>query len=80
MGPIEVSYIAKQTPMITYMNVHAALEQLRDQAAEKSIRGPRVMIAGPVDVGKSTLSRILVNYAARYSISSIIHGVQLVIR
>ncbi|KAF6017759.1 CLP1 [Bugula neritina] len=51
--------------MITYMNVHAALEQLRDQAAEKSIRGPRVMIAGPVDVGKSTLSRILVNYAAR---------------
>ena len=27
--------------------------------------GPRVLVAGPVDVGKSTLSRILANYAVR---------------
>lgn len=28
-------------------------------------RGPIVMIVGPTDVGKSTLSRILLNYAVR---------------
>ena len=58
--------MAKSTPMLTYVNVHAALEQLRNQAAnDPAGRGPRVLIAGPKDVGKSTLSRILVNYAVR---------------
>ena len=56
--------------MTTYVNVHMALEQLRTQAAETSTpenpcRGPRVMITGPTDVGKSTLCRLLVNYAVR---------------
>ncbi len=30
-------------------------------------RGPITMIVGPSDVGKSTVSRILLNYAVRYS-------------
>ncbi len=29
-------------------------------------RGPITMIVGPTDVGKSTVSRILLNYAVRY--------------
>jgi ATPase subunit of ABC transporter with duplicated ATPase domains len=28
-------------------------------------RGPRVLVVGPTDVGKSTLCRLLVNYAVR---------------
>ena len=28
-------------------------------------RGPRLMITGPTDVGKTTLCRILCNYAVR---------------
>jgi len=41
------------------------LEKKRDKAVEDKGQGPRVMIVGPVDTGKSTLSKILMNYAAR---------------
>lgn len=68
VGTFEVSYVAKQTPMLTYANVHAALEQLRDQAVENESRGPRVLVTGPKDVGKSTICQILTNYAVRLGI------------
>ncbi|XP_071803579.1 polyribonucleotide 5'-hydroxyl-kinase Clp1-like [Asterias amurensis] len=64
-GKTEVAYIAKDTPMTTYLNTHAALEQMRQQAEQEGTRGPRVMIVGPTDVGKSTLCRLLLNYAVR---------------
>uniref|UniRef100_A0A1A9W0M8 Protein CLP1 homolog n=1 Tax=Glossina brevipalpis TaxID=37001 RepID=A0A1A9W0M8_9MUSC len=64
-GKTEVSYISKETPMIQYLNCHAALEQMRVAAEEKDERGPVVMVVGPMDVGKSTLCRILLNYAVR---------------
>ena len=53
--------------MGTYVNVHAVLEERRKaaRAAGPSRDGPRVLVAGPVDVGKSTVSRILCNYAVR---------------
>lgn len=61
---------------IIYVNTHAALESLRVLAASHTIgvtvdavsvrgRGPRAMIVGPTDVGKSTYCRILLNYAVR---------------
>ena len=53
-GKTEVAYISKETPMRVYINTHAALEQMRAKAEEDNTRGPRVMIVGPTDVGKST--------------------------
>lgn len=48
-----------------YLNVHAALEQQRVAAEQEGTRGPVTMVVGPGDVGKSTLVRILLNYAVR---------------
>ncbi|CAC5401941.1 CLP1 [Mytilus coruscus] len=67
----EVAYIADGTPMTVYVNVHAALEQMRQKADEERSRGPRVMVVGPTDVGKSTLCRLLLNYAARLDRASV---------
>lgn len=55
---------------IMYLNMHACLEKLRVTADEnftqdQSTRGPVTMIVGPADVGKTTLCKILLNYAVR---------------
>lgn len=59
------AYIFEETPMIAYVNTNAQLEARRDVALSNSDQGPRVMLVGPGDSGKSTLSRILTAYAAR---------------
>lgn len=59
------AYVGKETPMNAYMNVHGMLEEMRDMAERTDKQGPRVMIVGPTDTGKSSLSRILASYAAR---------------
>lgn len=64
-GKTEVAYVSKDTPLLLYLNTHAALEQMRQQAERDNERGPRVMVVGPTDVGKSTLCRLLLNYAVR---------------
>lgn len=64
-GKTEVAYIAKETPMLFYVNTHAALEQMRIKATTDVTRGPRVLICGPPNVGKSTYCRLLTNFAAR---------------
>ncbi|KAF4104981.1 polyribonucleotide 5'-hydroxyl-kinase Clp1 [Onychostoma macrolepis] len=64
-GKTEVAYISKDAPMLLYLNTHAALEQMRRQAEKENDRGPRVMVVGPTDVGKSTVCRVLLNYAVR---------------
>jgi len=66
-GRKNISYIAKETPMMFYLNCHACLEQLRMKSeGEQGLkRGPITMVVGPQDVGKSTVCRILLNYAAR---------------
>eukprot|EP00096_Caligus_rogercresseyi_P011544 TRINITY_DN4557_c0_g1_i2.p1 TRINITY_DN4557_c0_g1~~TRINITY_DN4557_c0_g1_i2.p1 ORF type:complete len:425 (-),score=73.65 TRINITY_DN4557_c0_g1_i2:104-1378(-) len=66
MGKMEVQpYTSKETPMIMYLNTHAALEQMRNEADKDNERGPICMVVGPTDVGKSTLCRLLLNYAVR---------------
>jgi len=65
-GKMEVDpYTSKETPMMMYLNTHAALEQLRLKAEKDSVRGPICMLVGPTDVGKSTVCRLLLNYAVR---------------
>jgi len=64
-GATDVAYVARETPMVMYLNSHAALEQMRKQAEENKTRGPICMVAGPTDVGKSTLATLLINYAVR---------------
>lgn len=58
--------------MVIYLNTHYGLEMLRQIAAQKiamgerDVRGPRILFAGPMDVGKSTVCRMLLNYAVRF--------------
>jgi len=43
-GRTEVAYVAKETPMVMYVNTSAALEQIREKAEKNQTRGPRVSI------------------------------------
>ncbi|ESN90688.1 hypothetical protein HELRODRAFT_70975 [Helobdella robusta] len=65
IGKSEDLYTKDSPTMNIYINLHDALDQMRRKAVETMNRGPRVLIVGPSDVGKSTLSRILVNYGTR---------------
>ncbi|CAG8548922.1 1681_t:CDS:10 [Funneliformis mosseae] len=65
-GACSVEYVANETPMTSYLNMHIALEQCREEAKSKSDKGPRVMIVGPEDVGKTSLCKLLLSYALRH--------------
>ena len=85
---IEDPYLCDETETnISFVNTHAQLEALRDEAAGSSSRqqqqhhqqgqqepsndgnevkqGPRVMIVGPPESGKSSLCKVLVAYACK---------------
>ncbi|KAL5582386.1 hypothetical protein UlMin_014828 [Ulmus minor] len=70
-GTTETDYTADETPMVSYANVHAMLEGRRSRAKASSSdgsntsQGPRVIVVGPTDSGKSTLSRMLLSWAAK---------------
>eukprot|EP00644_Phytophthora_capsici_P002039 jgi/Phyca11/530902/estExt2_fgenesh1_pm.C_PHYCAscaffold_840007 len=64
-GAPEVAYTSEETPMDSYLNIHSQLQRRRELAKAKHAAGPRVLVCGPVDSGKSTLTQILVNYALR---------------
>ena len=60
--------------MTQYINIHDVLQGQRDACkanamkkadGEDSTPAPRVMLAGPTDSGKSTICKILTNYAVR---------------
>lgn len=51
--------------MVEYTNVHFALEGLRAEAKASGKDGPRVLILGPEDAGKTSLSKILTGYAVK---------------
>jgi polyribonucleotide 5'-hydroxyl-kinase len=67
VGEPEICYSAKETPMVAYSNVEGIMEARRKEAAESSgrVSGPRIALVGPTDVGKSSLAKILLNYAVR---------------
>lgn len=64
-GDCQVEYFAEETPMVTYANLHFALEAHRGQASLDEKDGPRVLILGPENAGKTSLAKLLVSYATR---------------
>eukprot|EP01038_Epipyxis_sp_PR26KG_P007434 gene7434-10130_t len=64
-GADDALYVADSTPMVAYVNTHVQLEARRDVALANSDFGPRVMIVGPSDHGKSSTAQILATYAVR---------------
>ncbi|EFJ41740.1 hypothetical protein VOLCADRAFT_67961, partial [Volvox carteri f. nagariensis] len=69
-GEPSVMYVADDTPMASYLNVHQTLNQRREEARKAApgsagCRGPVVVVVGPTDSGKSTLCRLLGNWAVR---------------
>lgn len=66
-GEVESDYVAEETPMMSCANLHFALEQLRDMSAARggAEMGPRVLVVGPENSGKTSLVKILTAYAAK---------------
>lgn len=65
VGECQVEYIAEETPMISYGNLHFALERLREEAFAQRKIGPRVLVLGPENAGKTSLVKLLTAYATR---------------
>lgn len=76
--PLEIVYVSDETEAnVAVVNTHAQLEALRDEAlaaatspagdgsAEIAQEGPRVMLVGPPDCGKSSIARTLAAYGKR---------------
>ncbi|KAL4077286.1 hypothetical protein V8B97DRAFT_2004165 [Scleroderma yunnanense] len=77
-GRPSTEYVSEETPMTAYANLHMALEQMRVRAL-RALHGspisdddhnantepPRVLILGPENSGKTTICKILTNYAVR---------------
>ncbi|KAI9713234.1 MAG: Cleavage polyadenylation factor subunit clp1 [Bogoriella megaspora] len=71
-GDAESEFVAEETSMVEAANVHFALENLRPQVGTKGRggslqngEGPRVLVLGAKDSGKTSLARILTGYAVR---------------
>ena len=57
----------EETPMAEFIKVHARLEEQRTASRQRPevINGPRAVVCGNIDCGKSTLCRMLLNWAVR---------------
>ncbi|XP_059626263.1 protein CLP1 homolog isoform X2 [Cornus florida] len=76
-GNTETDCTADETPMISYANVHAVLKGRRNRAKASpsdsdSSQGPGVIVVGPTDSGKSTLSRMLLSWAAKQDLYKVL--------
>ncbi|KAK9420163.1 putative Polynucleotide 5'-hydroxyl-kinase GRC3 [Seiridium unicorne] len=59
---------ADETPLVSYLNLHMKLEGLRATAAankSSDAMGPRVLVVGPSNSGKTSLARMLTGWASR---------------
>lgn len=64
-GDAESEYVAEETQMMSCANAHFALEMLRDKSAQSGKLGPRILVVGPENAGKTSLVRILTAYAVK---------------
>ncbi|KAL8784840.1 MAG: hypothetical protein Q9213_003744 [Squamulea squamosa] len=65
VGECQVEYLAEETPMVSYANLHFALERKREEAILTGRDGPRVLVLGPEDAGKTSFVKLLTAYATR---------------
>ena len=66
MGEVESEYIAEETQMMSYANAHFALETLREKSLQTGELGPRVLVVGPENAGKTSVVKILTSYAVKF--------------
>lgn len=66
---LEISYTSEETVAnVAFVNTHAQLEAMRDEALMDATNGkdesdgPRVLVVGPADCGKTSLVKVLTNY------------------
>ena len=59
------NYKSDETPMHIYVNLQCALNRERHIALNQRRVGPNLLITGSQQSGKSTLCKILVNYALK---------------
>ncbi|KAF9227794.1 hypothetical protein BS17DRAFT_774335 [Gyrodon lividus] len=77
-GRPSTEYVSEETPMTVYANLHMAFEQMRvralrvlhgspasDHDQNTNAEPPRVLILGPENSGKTTICKIMSNYAVR---------------
>ncbi|KAJ5893591.1 Pre-mRNA cleavage complex II Clp1 [Penicillium taxi] len=64
-GGCQSEYTAGETPMMEYFNMHIALESIREESQGSGKDGPRVLLLGPENAGKTTLAKILTAYATK---------------
>jgi polyribonucleotide 5'-hydroxyl-kinase len=63
---LEISYTCDETECnVSFVNTHAQLEAQRDDAASAQTEGPRVLIVGPTESGKTSLCKTLIAYACK---------------
>jgi hypothetical protein len=66
-GEVESDYVAEETPMMSHANLHFALEMMRDKsvASNSEEMGPRVLVVGGENAGKTALVKTLTSYAVK---------------
>jgi polyribonucleotide 5'-hydroxyl-kinase len=65
IGATEGEYVAEETPMAQYVNTHFALENARVASQHHKGMGPRVLVVGPENSGKTSLIKMLTAYAVK---------------
>ncbi|KAL7800258.1 Pre-mRNA cleavage complex II protein Clp1 domain-containing protein [Trichoderma ceciliae] len=58
-------------PATSHINLHARLNDMRVDAARQRREGPRVLVVGPPNSGKTTLAKALTSYATRQGYQAI---------
>ncbi|GBM80353.1 Polyribonucleotide 5'-hydroxyl-kinase Clp1 [Araneus ventricosus] len=64
-GNPEAACVVKDSAMILNVILHAKLQERRLRAEMENKKGPVILVVGPNDVDKSSLCRLLLNYAVR---------------
>ncbi len=67
---LDISYTSDETACnVAYVNTHAQLEAMRDEAlsafmdpSRDDVQPPRVLVVGPPDSGKTSLVKVLTSY------------------